>query len=134
METNSPASTNGANTFMLKNVPNTRMVHVPQNIDTEMAPFIKDTVKNYTLFLNGEAYNSEYDVPILVVELDLKSRTIVHQSATSAYAEYRTIMVGLGLNFRPYNQWLALATPMALAYLATVQELDQKKESQQTTA
>jgi len=141
MDTKSPASTNGANQFMLPDpIIDIQMVPIPLNIDTEMAVWFErqyatlNELTSSQLLAELENLALEADVPSTTVELDAKTRSIVHQSATSAYAEYRTFMVSRGERFRPYNQWLALATPIACAMYALHLAIDEKLTILQTTA
>jgi len=111
METNSHALTNGDSLLLVEDVHHIAVVAIPLDIDLAIDQVL-------------EKLNSNTMVPSLLVELNTTTGALVHQSATAAYAEYRTFMVGQGKNFRPYNQFLALATPMARVLYARVLETE----------
>jgi hypothetical protein len=131
METNSPASTNGAEPFLLamekKNLP----VSINVVLDPDHLVFDQEPENLYTRILEMEKISSPY---ITRVELVPSTGTLTQESATTAYAEYRTVMISSGHLFRPFNQWLALIAPQARGLLNKKLQTRQDSTFQQTTA
>lgn len=122
METNSPASTNGAKGLLLHNEEHPRVfMSIPVTLSEESA------VDYLTQYQNGIIPK----VDLLTVEYNTLTQVLEHGSATGAYAVYRSTQQMREKPFLSYPQWAALALALVQNMLGT---LDKEETSQQTTA
>jgi len=100
MDTISPASTNGDNTFMLQDPDRILLLTLPADmisyLDGESGKFYSETV------------NLEYDKV---------SKTLTHASATAAYAVYRAQKQMRSEMIAPFNRWVQYALRAVQAQL-----------------
>lgn len=137
MATNSPASTNGANLSAEENLRDIRTVEIPLDIDQELVSFLaqEEQKQLQVLGLFPTLPLKTADLPVQSVQLNRLTGSLTPQSASTAYNHYKAEMIGMGLNFRPYHHWLAMALPAARSWDERISQLEMKvTTSGQTTA
>jgi len=119
METNSPASTNGANLPL-------------DRADARHVAIVQIPV--HTVDINRYLSKSEMELPTNVdlvnVEYEVGPEVLTHGSATAAYAVYQSHCRMRGEVFLSFPQWLTLIMPIVRNQV----QLGQDLTSPQTTA
>jgi hypothetical protein len=116
METNSPASTNGA--FMLSNDKRqARTITIPILIDIDSVPQMRRWAD---LVQESDVINQSV-LATVNVDWDTRTETLTHASVTGAYANYQSIHRMRQENILPFPRWLEFAMTQARFFMSKSQ-------------